>query len=156
MISDQLRDELLAFRKERDWEQFHNLRTLSTSSSPERPEAHLEHRMGEGRRPAAPSRSRFGGARPTLAAEHRPPVHEPGLAEEMADIAGRRTVTSGGAETYLAHDLHVDLETAACLRQVNAPEAGDQRRQVPRASPSRSFSEGWEKAKGLATKWGRL
>ena len=112
--------------------------------------------MGQGCRPAAPSRSRFGGARPTLAAEHRPPVHEPGLAEEMADIAGRRTVTSGGAETYLAHDLHVDLETAACLRQVNAPEAGDQRRQVPRASPSRSFSEGWEKAKGVATKWDRL
>ena len=36
MISDQLRDELLAFRKERDWEQFHNLRTLSTCSSPGR------------------------------------------------------------------------------------------------------------------------
>jgi len=34
MMSDQLRDELLAFRKERDWEQFHNLRTLSTSSGP--------------------------------------------------------------------------------------------------------------------------
>lgn len=31
MISEQLRDELLAFRNDRDWAQFHNLRTLSTS-----------------------------------------------------------------------------------------------------------------------------
>jgi hypothetical protein len=75
-----------------------------------------------------------------LATEHRPPVHEPGLAEEMADIAILLT--------YLAHDLRVDLETAACLRQVNAPEAGDQRRQVPASLV--------EKAKGVATKWDRL
>lgn len=31
MISEQLRDELLTFRNDRDWAQFHNLRTLSTS-----------------------------------------------------------------------------------------------------------------------------
>lgn len=31
MISQEILDQLLAFRRERDWEQFHNLRTLSTS-----------------------------------------------------------------------------------------------------------------------------
>ena len=31
MLSEALIEELLAFRRERDWEQFHNLRTLSTS-----------------------------------------------------------------------------------------------------------------------------
>lgn len=31
MLSPSLVQELLAFRKARDWEQFHNLRTLSTS-----------------------------------------------------------------------------------------------------------------------------
>lgn len=31
MISKALTEQLLAFRAERDWEQFHNLRTLSTS-----------------------------------------------------------------------------------------------------------------------------
>lgn len=31
MIDDTLLQEILAFRKERDWEQFHNLRTLATS-----------------------------------------------------------------------------------------------------------------------------
>ena len=87
--------------------------------------------MGEGRRPAAPSRSRFGGARPTLANEHRPPVREPGLAEEMADIAILLT--------YLAHDLRVDLETA--VRQKLVTNAA----KYP-----------VEKAKGVATKYDRL
>lgn len=31
MSNDALLQEILAFRKERDWEQFHNLRTLATS-----------------------------------------------------------------------------------------------------------------------------
>lgn len=31
MLSESLRQRLLDFRTERDWEQFHNLRTLSTS-----------------------------------------------------------------------------------------------------------------------------
>ncbi|MFC7300147.1 nucleotide pyrophosphohydrolase [Cognatiluteimonas weifangensis] len=31
MISDKLKTKLLEFRAEREWEQFHNLRTLSTS-----------------------------------------------------------------------------------------------------------------------------
>lgn len=31
MVSDKLLQRLLDFRTERDWEQFHNLRTLSTS-----------------------------------------------------------------------------------------------------------------------------
>ncbi|MBK9147932.1 MAG: hypothetical protein IPM12_08975 [Flavobacteriales bacterium] len=54
MISDQLRDELLAFRKERDWEQFHNLRTLSTSIALEAPELieHICRTADQGCRPA--------------------------------------------------------------------------------------------------------
>lgn len=31
MLSEKLRQQLLDFREERDWRQFHNLRTLSTS-----------------------------------------------------------------------------------------------------------------------------
>jgi NTP pyrophosphatase (non-canonical NTP hydrolase) len=70
MISDQLRDELLAFRKERDWEQFHNLRTLSTSIALEAAEL-MEHTQWA-----------KDADLPELAAQH----HE-ALAEEMADIA---------------------------------------------------------------------
>ncbi len=87
MISDELRNELLAFRKERDWEQFHNLRTLSTSIALEAAEL-MEHTQW-----AKDSEL------PTLVAEHRD-----ALIEEMADIAILLT--------YLAHDLQVDLETA--------------------------------------------
>lgn len=87
MISDQLRDELLAFRMERDWEQFHNLRTLSTSIALEAAEL-MEHTQWA-----------KDADLPTLATEHRD-----ALAEEMADIAMLLT--------YLAHDLRVDLETA--------------------------------------------
>lgn len=87
MISDQLRDELLDFRKERDWEQFHNLRTLSTSIALEAAEL-MEHTQWA-----------KDADLPSLAAEHRDD-----LAEEMADIAILLT--------YMAHDLGVDLETA--------------------------------------------
>ena len=87
MISDQLRDELLAFRRERDWEQFHNLRTLSTSIALEAAEL-MEHTQWT-----------KDADLPVLAAQHRE-----ALAEEMADIAILLT--------YLAHDLNVDLESA--------------------------------------------
>ncbi len=87
MISDELRDELLAFRKERDWEQFHNLRSLSTSIALEAAEL-MEHTQWA-----------KDADLPALATEHRY-----ALAEEMADIAILLT--------YLAHDLGVDLETA--------------------------------------------
>jgi NTP pyrophosphatase (non-canonical NTP hydrolase) len=121
MISDQLRDELRAFRKERDWEQFHNLRTLGTSIALEAAELmeHIRRTADEGCRPAHP-----GHRAPT-------PVYEPGLAEEMADIAILLT--------YLANDLRVDLETA--VRQKLVKNAA----KYP-----------VEKAKGVATKYDRL
>jgi len=97
MISDQMRDELLAFRKERDWEQFHNLRTLSTSIALEAAEL-MEHTQWA-----------KDADLPALAIEQRD-----ALAEEMADIAILLT--------YLAHDLRVDLETA--VRQKLAKNAG--------------------------------
>lgn len=87
MISNELRDELLAFRKERDWEQFHNLRTLSTSIALEAAEL-MEHTQWA-----------KDADLPVLAEQHRD-----ALAEEMADIAILLT--------YLAHDLDLDLATA--------------------------------------------
>ncbi len=42
MLSQRMLDKVLAFRAERDWEQFHNLRTLSTSIALEAAEL-LEH-----------------------------------------------------------------------------------------------------------------
>lgn len=114
MISDQLRDELLAFRKERDWEQFHNLRTLSTSIALEAAEL-MEHTQWA-----------KDADLPALATAHRD-----ALAEEMADIAILLT--------YLAHDLHVDLETA--VRQKLMKNATN----YPVA-----------KARGVATKYDRL
>ena len=69
MISDQLRDELLAFRKERDWEQFHNLRTLSTSIALEAAEL-MEHTQWA-----------KDAELPTLATEHRD-----ALAQEIATL----------------------------------------------------------------------
>ncbi len=87
MICDQLRDELLAFRKERDWEQFHNLRTLSTSIALETAEL-MEHTQWA-----------KDADLPALAEQHRD-----ALAEEMADIAILLT--------YLANDMDLDLETA--------------------------------------------
>ncbi|MBL7946787.1 MAG: nucleotide pyrophosphohydrolase [Flavobacteriales bacterium] len=87
MISDQLRDELLAFRKERDWEQFHNLRTLSTSIALEAAEL-MEHTQWA-----------TDADLPAIAAQRREAI-----AEEIADVAILLT--------YLAHDLKVDLEEA--------------------------------------------
>ena len=61
MISDELRDELLAFRKERDWEHppYGGLRTLSTSIALEaaergvpRPTSFRRHRPDASGRPS--------------------------------------------------------------------------------------------------------
>ena len=87
MLSDQLLQELLAFRKERDWEQFHNLRTLSTSIALEAAEL-MEHTQW-----AADTEL------PAVAAERREAI-----GEEIADIAILLT--------YLTHDLGIDLEEA--------------------------------------------
>ncbi|MBV6404801.1 MAG: nucleotide pyrophosphohydrolase [Flavobacteriales bacterium] len=87
MISDQLLNELLAFRKERDWEQFHNLRTLSTSIALEAAELMEHTQWAKDADLPGVVRDRFDD-----------------LAEEMADIAILLT--------YLAHDMGVDLENA--------------------------------------------
>mgnify|MGYP003381907126 FL=1 len=87
MLSDQLLQDLLAFRKERDWEQFHNLRTLSTSIALEAAEL-MEHTQWA-----------TDADLPAIAAER----HE-AIAEEIADVAILLT--------YLAHDLDVDMEEA--------------------------------------------
>ncbi|MBK9147930.1 MAG: hypothetical protein IPM12_08965 [Flavobacteriales bacterium] len=72
-ITDQLRDELLAFRKERDWEQFHNLRTLSTSIALEaaergvpQPTSFRRHRPDASGRPCGRASS-FGHPAPAMA-----------------------------------------------------------------------------------------
>lgn len=87
MLSDQLLQDLLAFRKERDWEQFHNLRTLSTSIALEAAEL-MEHTQWA-----------TDADLPAIAAERREAI-----TEEIADIAILLT--------YLAHDLNVDIEDA--------------------------------------------
>jgi len=87
MISDQLRDELLAFRKERDWEQFHNLRTLSTSIALEAAEL-MEHTQWA-----------TDADLPAIAT-----LRHEAITEEIADVAILLT--------YLAHDLDVDMEEA--------------------------------------------
>lgn len=87
MLSDQLLQDLLAFRKERDWEQFHNLRTLSTSIALEAAEL-MEHTQWA-----------TDADLPAIAIERREAI-----AEEIADLAILLT--------YLAHDLDVDMEEA--------------------------------------------
>ena len=87
MLSDQLLQDLLAFRKERDWEQFHNLRTLSTSIALEAAEL-MEHTQWA-----------TDADLPAIATDRREAI-----AEEIADVAILLT--------YLAHDLDVDMEEA--------------------------------------------
>jgi NTP pyrophosphatase (non-canonical NTP hydrolase) len=87
MLSDQLLQELLAFRKERDWEQFHNLRTLSTSIALEAAE------LMENTQWATDAEL------PAVVAERREAI-----AEEIADIAILLS--------YLTRDLNVDIEEA--------------------------------------------
>ncbi len=87
MLSDQLLQDLLAFRKELDWEQFHNLRTLSTSIALEAAEL-MEHTQWA-----------TDANLPAIAAER----HE-AIADEIADIAILLS--------YLTHDLDVDIEEA--------------------------------------------
>jgi NTP pyrophosphatase (non-canonical NTP hydrolase) len=87
MISEQLRKELLAFRSEREWAQFHNLRTLSTSIVLEAAELA---EITQWARDADIGRI-----------EH----DQLGRIEhEVADIAILLT--------YLAHDCGIDIETA--------------------------------------------
>lgn len=94
MLSDQRLQVLLALRKKppyrtdrRDWEQFHNLRTLSTSIALEAAEL-MEHTQWANDAELL-----------TISAEHREAI-----AEELADVAILLT--------YLAHDLDMDMEEA--------------------------------------------
>lgn len=87
MISRPLLEKLLAFRVERDWEQFHNLRTLSTSIALE----------------AAELAEFTQWARDAEIVEIARERHIE-IAREIADIAILLS--------YLANDLDIDLETA--------------------------------------------
>ena len=88
MISDTLLQQLLAFRRERDWEQFHNPKDIAISLSIEAAEllewfqwrkpAEIEHMLNSDKREA--------------------------LADEIADVAVYLS--------YLCHDLGIDLEQA--------------------------------------------
>lgn len=87
MISTSLMEKLLAFRAERDWEQFHNLRTLSTSIALEAAELAEFTQWAKDAEIAG------------IARERRAEI-----AHEIADIAILLS--------YLAHDLGIDVEKA--------------------------------------------
>lgn len=87
MISQALMEELLAFRRERDWEQFHNFRTLSTSIVLEAAELAEITQWTPDAELAA-----------TSAAKRER------IKEEVADIAILLS--------YLLHDEQIDLEAA--------------------------------------------
>lgn len=91
-VSDMLRadlvEALLAFRRERDWEQFHTPRNLAAALSVEAAEL-LEHFLW------TPD-----GGVDAVAAEKRAAI-----AAEIADVAMYLT--------YLAHDLGIDIDAAA-------------------------------------------
>ncbi|HET9031594.1 MAG TPA: nucleotide pyrophosphohydrolase [Dokdonella sp.] len=96
MISPNLVQRLLDFRAERDWEQFHNLRTLSTSIVLETAELAEFTQWASDSEIAEIARSRR--------AE---------IAHEIADIAILLS--------YLSHDLSIDLEMAVSEKlQLNA------------------------------------
>ena len=87
MISRALMEKLLAFRAEREWEQFHNLRTLSTSIALEAAELAEFTQWARDAEIADIARQR-----------------EPEIRQEIADIAILLS--------YLAHDMGIDLEEA--------------------------------------------
>jgi len=87
LLSSELVAALLAFRKERDWEQFHSPRNLAAALSVEAAEL-LEHFIWT---PDAEVAS------VAAAKKHR-------IAAEIADVAIYLS--------YLAHDLEIDIDTA--------------------------------------------
>lgn len=96
MISQSLMEKLLAFRAERDWEQFHNLRTLSTSIALEAAELAEFTQWARDAEIADIARQR-----------------RPEIAQEIADIAILLS--------YLAHDLGIGLEEAVAEKlEINA------------------------------------
>ena len=96
MLKEQLRQELLEFRRERDWEQFHNPRNLATALMVEAAEL-LE-----------PFRWASEAQALDIVNERRREI-----ADELADIAILLT--------YLTHDLDIDLNAAVASKiQANA------------------------------------
>lgn len=96
MLNDLLRQELLEFRREREWEQFHNPRNLATALMVEAAEL-LE-----------PFRWASEGQAREIVQTRRGE-----MADELADIAILLT--------YLTHDLGIDLNAAVASKiQANA------------------------------------
>jgi dCTP diphosphatase len=86
MLSPELVEALLEFRRARDWEQFHTARNLASALSVEAAEL-LEHFVWSNDQQAA-----------QITEERRAAI-----SSEVADIAILLT--------YLAHDLSIDLQT---------------------------------------------
>lgn len=96
MITRPLLEKLLAFRAERDWEQFHNLRTLSTSIALEAAELAEFTQWAKDVEIAK------------IASERRDEIRH-----EIADIAILLS--------YLAHDLGIDIDKAVAEKlELNA------------------------------------
>jgi NTP pyrophosphatase (non-canonical NTP hydrolase) len=87
MIPEALLDELLAFRRERDWEQFHSPKNLAIAISVEAGEL-LEHFQWTGE----------------STSEVLPADKLSQIAKEVADVVI--------LVSYLAHDLRIDVEGA--------------------------------------------
>ncbi len=87
MLTSQLVESLLEFRRARDWEQFHTVRNLATALSVESTEL-LEHFVWASDRQIQ-----------QLVEERRAAI-----ASEIADVAILLT--------YLTHDLSIDLQAA--------------------------------------------
>ncbi len=87
MLTAQLLETLLEFRRARDWEQFHTIRNLAAALSVESAEL-LEHFAWAGDRHL-----------PQIAEEHRAEIEA-----EVADVAILLA--------YLTHDLSIDLDAA--------------------------------------------
>jgi NTP pyrophosphatase (non-canonical NTP hydrolase) len=85
MLTPELVNTLLEFRRARDWEQFHTVRNVATALSVEAAEL-LEHFVWSNDQQAA----------------HILDEHRAAIAAEVADIAILLT--------YLTHDLSIDLE----------------------------------------------
>ena len=92
MIDDNLKQQLLAFRRERDWEQFHNPKDVAISLSIEAAEL-LE--WFQWRKPDE--------IKALLASDKRQ-----ALEDEIADVAVYLT--------YLCHDLDVDLASVVARK----------------------------------------
>lgn len=91
MISDRLLKRLLEFRREREWEQFHNARNLATAISVEAAELLEKYRWANDANVAS------------INSERRADI-----ADEVADIAILLS--------YLANDLSLDFETIVAAK----------------------------------------